>query len=92
MSDRTAKPRKPRRNKPMMITMPIEERVRLTAFSGKVGRPISWIVREALGFYLPLAEAKVDMLQAAIREDVEATGRGAGLPDVRAEARTPVSV
>lgn len=92
MSDRTTKPRKPRRNKPMMITMPIEERVRLTSFSGKVGRPISWIVREALGFYLPLAEAKVDQLQAEILKDIEAAGRGAGLTDVRAEARSPVSV
>lgn len=91
MSDRATKPRKPRRNKPMMITMPIDERVRLTAYAGKVGRPISWVVREALEFYLPLAEAKVDQLQAEMIKDVEAAGRGAGLTNVRAR-RSPVSV
>jgi predicted DNA-binding protein len=95
MSDRTTKPRKPRRNKPMMITMPIEERVRLTAFSQNVGRPISWIVREALGFYLALAERKVEQLRLDMERDVEAAGRGAGLADLRtpkAKAATPVNV
>jgi hypothetical protein len=95
MSEPATKPRKPRRNKSMMITMPIEERVRLTAYAGKVGRPISWIVREALGFYLPLAERKTELLQVAMIEDVEAAGRGAGLTGVRAErieTRSPVIV
>lgn len=95
MSERATKPRKPRRNKPMMITMPIEERVRLTAFSRNVGRPISWIVREALEFYLTLAERKVEQLRAEIADDVEAAGRGAGLADIRprkSEAQSPVNV
>jgi predicted DNA-binding protein len=95
MSDRTTKPRKPRRNKPMMITMPIEERVRLAAFSRNVGRPMSWIVREALEFYLALAERKVEQLRTEIADDVEAAGRGAGLADLRipkAKAQTPVNV
>lgn len=91
MSKAATKPRKPRRNKPMMITMPIEERVRLTAFSQNVGRPISWIVREALGFYLTLAEKKVEHLRMAMERDVQAAGRHAGLAD-DAEARTPVNV
>jgi predicted DNA-binding protein len=95
MSERATKPRKPRRNKPMMITMPIDERVRLTAFAQNVGRPISWIVREALEFYLTLAERKVEQLRTEMIDDVEAAGRGAGLPDIRipkAESRTPVNV
>lgn len=93
MSDRTTKPRKPRRNKPMMITMPIDERIRLTAFSSRVQRPISWIVREALGFYLSLAEAKVEQLQADMIKDVEAAGRGAGLPGGRAvKPQSPLNV
>jgi hypothetical protein len=95
MSKAATKPRKPRRNKPMMITMPIEERLRLTAFSRNVGRPISWIVREALEFYLTLAERKVQQLRTEIADDVEAAGRGAGLADLRipkSEAKTPVNV
>jgi len=91
MSKAATKPRKPRRNKPMMITMPIDERVRLTAFSQNVGRPISWIVREALGFYLTLAEKKVEQLRMAMERDVEAAGRGAGLTE-EAKSRTPVNV
>lgn len=95
MSERASKPRKPRRNKPMMITMPIDERVRLTSFSSKVGRPISWVVREALAVYLTLAERKVEQFQAEMTKGIEAAGRGAGLADIRprkSEAQAPVNV
>jgi predicted transcriptional regulator len=70
-----AKPRK-RRNLPMQITMPPDERARLAKFVRDIGRPTSWVVREAVRMYLDLAEIKVaelrNKLEAANYEDIAA--------------------
>lgn len=59
------KPRK-RRHLPMQITMPPDERARLAKFVRDIGRPTSWVVREAVQMYLDLAEAKVEQLRAKL--------------------------
>lgn len=70
-----AKPRK-RRNLPMQITMPPDERARLAKFVRDIGRPTSWVVREAVRMYLELAERKVaelrTKLETANYEDIAA--------------------
>jgi hypothetical protein len=70
------KPRK-RRNLPMQITMPPDERARLAKFVRDIGRPTSWVVREAVRMYLDLAERKVaelrTKLEAANYEDIAAS-------------------
>jgi predicted DNA-binding protein len=71
-----AQPRK-RRNLPMQITMPPDERARLAKFVRDIGRPTSWVVREAVRMYLELAERKVaelrTKLEAANYEDIAAS-------------------
>lgn len=76
------KPRK-RRNLPMQITMPPDERVRLAKFVRDVGRPTSWVVREAVRMYLELAESKV----AELRSQLEA----ANYADIAAGEPVPQS-
>ena len=41
---------------PVFITMPPNERARLVAFAHLVGRPIAWVVRDALTNYLDAVE------------------------------------
>lgn len=47
-----------RKNKPLFITLPPDERDRLGAYAAKVGRPMSWTVRDALTLYLDAMEAR----------------------------------
>ena len=49
--------------------MPAAERDRLADFAGKVGRPMTWVVRDALDAYL-----------AAVQADPEALERIKGTP------------
>ena len=62
----------------MQITMPPDERSRLAKFVRDVGRPTSWVVREAVRMYLELAESKVaelrSQLEAANYADIAAGG------------------
>ena len=70
-----SKPRK-RRNLPMQITMPPDERSRLAKFVRDIGRPTSWVVREAVQMYLELTERKVAELRSTLEavnyEDIAA--------------------
>ncbi len=52
----------PRNTKPFFLVMPPKERDRLQAFSKKVGRPMSWVTRDALNAYLNAVEADADLL------------------------------
>jgi predicted DNA-binding protein len=73
-------PDKGRRNVPFQVTMPPEELDRLRAFAAKVGRPVSWAVRDAVTAYLDAVEAdagRLARLQAkvqAAKVDPEAAG------------------
>jgi hypothetical protein len=60
-----------RRNVPLFITLPPVERARLVAFAAKVGRPNTWVVRDALSAYLDTVEPAAEKL-AALRARVEA--------------------
>jgi predicted DNA-binding protein len=61
-----AKPRK-RRNLPMQITMPPDERARLAKFVRDIGRPTSWVVREAVQMYIHAASFDVERLKAKLK-------------------------
>jgi len=52
----------PRRNSPLFVTLPLPERERLDTYAAKVGRPLSWTVRDALRLYLDAMEARADAL------------------------------
>lgn len=64
-------PKSGRRNVPLFITLPPDERDRVASFAAKVGRPLSWVVRDALSVYLDAVENDAGKL-AALRADVQA--------------------
>jgi hypothetical protein len=65
------KPTKGRRNVPLYVMLPPEELARVRAFAAKVGRPLSWAVRDGLRAYLDTVEADAGRLER-LRADVEA--------------------
>ena len=67
-------PKKGRHKKPLHIMLPADERERLETYAGKVGRPLSWVVRDGLRAYLDTVEADADRL-ASLRMDPELIGR-----------------
>ena len=71
-----------RRNLPLFVTMPPLERERLTAFAASIGRPFSWVVRDAVAVYLDAVQADGDKL-ARLRAAVAVPGL-----DLRKAGRT----
>ena len=68
-NNKLTKPR--RRNVPLFITLPPDERARIVAFAAKVGRPLSWTVRDGMRAYLDTVEADAGKL-ADLRARIEA--------------------
>ncbi len=58
---------------PLYVMLPPVERERLEAFADRVGRPFSWVVRDALTVYMAAAEADADTM-ARLRAAVETPG------------------
>lgn len=48
---------------PMQITMPPDERLRLQNFCREAGRPVSWVIRDAVRAYLDLAEPAIEQIR-----------------------------
>ena len=65
------KPAGGRRNVPLYVMMPPEERARLAAFAASVARPLSWVVRDALRVYLDAVGTDADKLES-LRANVAA--------------------
>ena len=65
------KPTKGRRNVPLYVMLPPEERARLVDFAASIARPLSWTVRDALRVYLDAVEADAAKLES-LRADVAA--------------------
>jgi predicted DNA-binding protein len=68
------KPAGDRRNVPLFITLPPEERARVVALAAKLGRPLSWTVRDALRLYLDALETDAAAL-ARLKVDARAAGK-----------------
>jgi len=68
------KPAGDRRNVPLFITLPPEERARIVALAAKLGRPLSWTVRDALRLYLDALETDAAAL-ARLKVDARAAGK-----------------
>ena len=64
------KPAGGRRNVPLFVTLPPEERARIVALAAKVGRPLSWTVRDGLRAYLDTVEADTGRLER-LRADAQ---------------------
>ena len=64
-------PAKGRRNVPLFIILPPEERARLIAFAKSIDRPFSWAVRDALRVYLDAVEGDAAKL-ASLRANISA--------------------
>ena len=60
-----------RHKTPMYLMLPPEEKDRLAEFSTKVGRAMSWVIRDALRVYLDAAEADADLM-ARLRTQLDA--------------------
>lgn len=73
-----------RRNAPLFITLPPDELARLRAFAADAGRPISWVVRDALRLYLDAVEPN-----AAALARVKLNARAAGRTEPRPMGRPP---
>lgn len=70
------KPKAGRRNVPLFVMLPPNERGRLNAFAGKLGRPFSWVVRDALRVYLDAVEADAGKLESLRAPDVDLGNAG----------------
>ena len=68
------KPTGNRRNVPLYVTMPPEERDRVAAFARNVGRPLSWAVRDGLRLYLDAVEGDAAAL-ARVKVDPSKAGK-----------------
>ena len=55
---------KKRTGKPLMLFVPPEEHARLEAFALRMGRPRSWVVRDALRAYLDALEGNAAQVEA----------------------------
>lgn len=53
-----------RRNEPLFLMVPPDERARLVEFSKKIDRPMSWVVRDALRVYLDAVERDAETIMA----------------------------
>jgi hypothetical protein len=77
----------PRNKVPLFCTVEPEERDRILTFAGKIGRPFSWVVRDACRVYLDAVEADPRKLlkPTVSAKDAGATpaGRTAGRPCAR---------
>jgi hypothetical protein len=47
--------------------MPPDEKARLEAFAAKVGRPMGWIIRDALAVYIEAAEADASAMARLLK-------------------------
>ncbi len=67
-----------RQNVPLFIVLPPAERARIVAFARKVGRPVSWAVRDGMRAYLDAVEAdaaKLSELCARLKVDPRTAGK-----------------
>ncbi len=78
-----------RRNSAVFVTIPPDELLRLRAFSEDVGRPMSWVVRDALRLYLDAMEGPAQELAARATADAMAAIAQDGPPRVHALAGRP---
>lgn len=83
-----------RRNLAIPISLPADEAIRLRHFARDVGRPMSWVMRDALRLYLDAMEKNARALAARTTPDaldledtppppVPRAGRPAGSKDLR---------
>ncbi len=63
-----------RRNVPLFVVLPPDERARVDAFAAAVGRPNSWVVRDALRLYLDAMEKNTAAL-ARLKLDAADAGK-----------------
>lgn len=73
---RTDKPAGGRRNVPLFITMPPDERARVVDVAARIGRPLSWTVRDALRVYLDAVEGNAAQLASLRAPDVDLGNAG----------------
>jgi hypothetical protein len=58
-----------RRGTVLPVSMPQDEALRLRLFAQSVGRPVSWVVRDALRLYLARLEADAQASAARLTAD-----------------------
>ena len=89
-----------RRGTVVPVSMPQDEALRLRLFAQDVGRPMSWVVRDALRLYMARLEADAQTLAARLTADtldpdttppppVGRAGRPVGSRDRAPRKRTP---
>lgn len=65
MKKKANTPTPKRRPSRIMISLPAEERLRLANFSREVGRPISWVVRDAVREYAQRLRPIMEQVRAS---------------------------
>lgn len=83
------KPRKKpnRRNIPLFIVLPPDERARLVNFAATVGRPQSWCVRDALRTYLAAVEGDAAKLASLRAPELDLADAGRTVPGTMGRPR-----
>jgi len=67
-----SRPKRKRTQSPLFVYMPPEERVRLALFVDAIGRPTTWVVRDALRAYMEaLAPTVAQMRDVKVRPDLD---------------------
>jgi hypothetical protein len=84
------KPKPTRQNNRIMISLPPDERLRLANFAREVGRPVSWVVRDAVREYAQRLRPVLDQFRAKLASGVDPLGTAGQVPTVK-RGRPPKS-
>jgi hypothetical protein len=66
MKNNATKKKPTRHNNRVMISLPPDERLRLVNFSKEIGRPVSWVVRDAVREYAQRLRPVLDQFRAQL--------------------------
>ena len=69
-------PAKGRKNVPLYVMLPPDERARLEAFAEQIERPFSWVVRDALRLYLDAAESDAPRMDRLRNPELDMSNAG----------------
>lgn len=72
-----------RRPNRIMISLPAEERLRLTNFSKELGRPMSWVVRDAVREYAERLRPVMDQFRAQLQNGAHPLKTAGQVPVVK---------
>lgn len=80
-ANKTAKPT--RTHNRIMISLPPDERLRLANFAKEIGRPVSWVVRDAVREYAARLRPVLDQFRAQLANGAHPLETAGQVPTVK---------